>query len=98
MATDLRSQRSFVAERNPADGQGASEQDEAPRERLGSYGALTGGYAAAVGAFLAFKRGELPENVAFGDLALLGIATHKTSRALTKDRVTAPLRAPFTEH
>lgn len=31
------------------------------------------------------------------DLALLGVATHKLSRIVTKDFVTAPLRAPFTQ-
>jgi hypothetical protein len=31
------------------------------------------------------------------DLALLGLGTHKLSRIVTKDFVTAPLRAPFTE-
>lgn len=31
------------------------------------------------------------------DLALLGVATHKLSRIVTKDFVTSPLRAPFTE-
>src|SRR4051812_46658880 len=30
------------------------------------------------------------------DVALVGIATHKLSRIITKDFVTAPLRAPFT--
>jgi hypothetical protein len=30
------------------------------------------------------------------DVALLGVATHKLSRIITKDFVTAPLRAPFT--
>jgi hypothetical protein len=29
-------------------------------------------------------------------MLLLGIATHKLSRLLTKDMVTSPLRAPFT--
>ncbi len=32
------------------------------------------------------------------DIALLGIATHKISRILTKDWVTSPLRAPFVEY
>jgi hypothetical protein len=32
----------------------------------------------------------------WSDLALLGVATHKLSRIITKDFVTAPLRAPFT--
>jgi len=31
-----------------------------------------------------------------GDITLLGVGTHKLSRILTKDFVTAPLRAPFT--
>jgi hypothetical protein len=33
----------------------------------------------------------------FSDVVLLGVATHKLSRILTKDFVTAPLRAPFTQ-
>ena len=33
-----------------------------------------------------------------GDLLLLGVATHKLARLLSKDRVTSPLRAPFTEY
>jgi hypothetical protein len=32
----------------------------------------------------------------WADVALLGIGTHKLSRLITKDFVTAPLRAPFT--
>jgi hypothetical protein len=33
-----------------------------------------------------------------GDLMLMGVATHKLSRLISKDRVTSPLRAPFTEY
>jgi hypothetical protein len=40
---------------------------------------------------------ELPERVSAGDLALVGTASHKASRLLSKDKVTSPLRAPFTE-
>jgi hypothetical protein len=36
-----------------------------------------------------------PERLTPFDLALIGIATHKTSRLLAKDAVTSPLRAPF---
>jgi len=39
------------------------------------------------------KRRPLPTLL---DVALLGIATHKLSRIVSKDFVTAPLRAPFT--
>lgn len=40
---------------------------------------------------------ELPATVSAGDLALVGTASHKASRLLSKDKVTSPLRAPFTE-
>jgi hypothetical protein len=40
---------------------------------------------------------ELPESFSAADIALLGIATHKLSRLITRDKVTAFLRAPFTE-
>lgn len=40
---------------------------------------------------------ELPERVDAGDLVLMGVATHKLSRLIAKDKVTAFLRAPFTE-
>jgi hypothetical protein len=39
----------------------------------------------------------LPEGPALGDLLLVGVASHKLSRLIGKDKVTAPLRAPFTE-
>jgi uncharacterized protein DUF1360 len=52
------------------------------------------------GALLAHRRSgrELPERVGAGDLALVGVASHKLSRLIGKDKVTAPLRAPFTEY
>ena len=77
------------------DGTGDSTE---PRARLIPYGLLTGGYAAALGAFLWRFRDRLPEEISPRDLALVGVASHKTSRAIAKDKVTAPLRAPFTEH
>jgi hypothetical protein len=64
-------------------------------------------YAAAMALFnllfaaalvLARRRGRgLPERPGLGDIALLGVASHKLSRLLAKDKVTSPLRAPFTE-
>src|SRR4051794_3839838 len=69
-----------------------------PRERLAPYMLLTGAYAAALGAFLWRFRNRLPEEISPRDLALIGVASHKTSRAIAKDKVTSPLRAPFTEH
>lgn len=40
---------------------------------------------------------ELPEQVSAGELLLVGTASHKLARLLAKDKVTSPLRAPFTE-
>lgn len=62
------------------------------------HAALVGVYGTAVGALtlLVRRRGRLPERIPAGDLALLSVATHKLSRLLTKDTVTAPFRAPFT--
>jgi hypothetical protein len=40
---------------------------------------------------------EPPEQVAAGEVLLVGVASHKLSRLLAKDKVTSPLRAPFTE-
>ena len=56
--------------------------------------------ASAAGAFVAAHRAghELPERVDGFDLALAGIATHKLSRMIAKDKITAFLRAPFTEY
>lgn len=58
---------------------------------IGAYGAVTAGLGVAV------KRVGLPDRLAVGDLVLLGVATAKLSRLLSRDRVTSPLRAPFTE-
>ena len=40
---------------------------------------------------------ELPERVGAADLVTIGVASHKLSRLIAKDKVTSPLRAPFTE-
>jgi len=67
---------------------------------MGSQLALVIAYNGLVGAFLAARARAgkgLPERIGIGDLLLAGVATHKLSRVIAKDRVTAPLRAPFTE-
>ncbi|MGN6663039.1 MAG: DUF1360 domain-containing protein [Solirubrobacterales bacterium] len=46
---------------------------------------------------IAKRQGRLPEKVGPGELLLVGTASHKLSRLLSKDKVTSPLRAPFTE-
>lgn len=62
------------------------------------YAVIAATFAAATGAFvvLARRRGVvLPERIPPWDVALLGVATYKTARLLTKDKVTSFLRAPF---
>jgi hypothetical protein len=63
------------------------------------------GYAVIVATFgsvfssalAAAARGhELPERVDGRDVVVVGLATHKLSRLIAKDKVTSPLRAPFT--
>lgn len=66
---------------------------------LGGYTALSAAFAAAVaGSIIALRRSgrELPERPAAGDLVLIGVATHKISRLITKDKATSFIRAPFT--
>jgi hypothetical protein len=52
----------------------------------------------AAGLAAARRRGHrLPERIDGRDLVLAGLATHKLSRLIAKDRITAFARAPFTE-
>src|SRR3954452_21692823 len=64
---------------------------------LKAYTALVGTFGLAMGAGLLLSR-ELPERSSITDLVLLGVATHKYSRLMTKDRVTSVLRAPFVRY
>ncbi len=67
---------------------------------LGSYAILAGAYGGGlVGSLLALRarRHELPERLTLGDLLLVGVATHKLSRLIAKDKVTSFIRAPFTQ-
>lgn len=66
---------------------------------LGSYMILTSTYASALaGSLVALRaRGhELPERFGAADVLLIGVASHKLSRLIAKDKVTSFLRAPFT--
>jgi len=55
-----------------------------------------GAMAAAVAAAKRSGR-DLPDHVQAGDIALIGTASFKLSRVISKKRVTAFVRAPFTE-
>jgi len=68
---------------------------------LAGYAALLGIYNTAFASMLlAAKQSgrQLPERLGYADLLLLGIGTFKLSRIISLDRVTSPLRAPFTEY
>ncbi|WP_333777971.1 DUF1360 domain-containing protein [Streptomyces sp. IBSBF 3136] len=72
------------------------DQGEVP---LAGYAALASALATGVGvyAMVARYRGvRLPERFPPWDVVLLGVATYKTSRLLTRDTVTSFVRAPFT--
>jgi hypothetical protein len=72
----------------------------AERPPLLSYVATMGIFNALFAAALLVARRsgrELPERVDPADVLMIGAAAHKLSRLVSKEKVTAPLRAPFTE-
>ncbi|MBA2271623.1 MAG: DUF1360 domain-containing protein [Chthoniobacterales bacterium] len=67
------------------------------KKPLGGYAVLAALFTLALGSVVASAETadeELPE-LSWSDLLLLGVATHKLSRIVTKDLVTSPFRAPF---
>lgn len=66
---------------------------------LGGYAALAATFGTALAGGLALLQAtgrELPERPAAADVLLVGVATHKLSRLIARDRVTQFVRAPFT--
>lgn len=77
----------------------SADREQLDEHPLGGYAMLMGGFSAVAGGFAAWmsRSGrEFPERFDGRDLALITLATHKASRLLAKDRVTRPVRAPFT--
>lgn len=67
---------------------------------LASYGVLAATFNLFFALFLLATKvsgRNIPERIDAGDIALLGLATHKLSLVGSQDAVTSPLRAPFTE-
>lgn len=62
---------------------------------LGMLGLAT--LSISVYAFSRSSRRAFAQPVNWSDVALMGLAAHKITRTASHDRVTAPLRAPFTE-
>ena len=74
--------------------------EPAKRPPFGTYAGASAVFNAGLAAgLLAARRAghDLPERVEGRDLLLLGVATHKLSRLIAKDKITVFLRAPFTE-
>ena len=68
---------------------------------LGGYAILLLVFHALVALLVALRlrsRKRLPETIPAQDIVLLSIGTFKLSRLITKDKVTAAVRAPFTEY
>jgi hypothetical protein len=66
---------------------------------LAAYAGLTAAFGATLaGALAALRAAGREQSLSAGDIALAGIATHKVSRLLAKDKVTSFLRAPFTRY
>src|SRR5437764_7159088 len=66
---------------------------------LAGYATLLAAYGGMFGAVFGnlLSRSDVA-NPRPADAVMLGIATHKIGRIITKDWVTSPLRAPFTEY
>jgi hypothetical protein len=77
--------------------QGYQGGEEMP---IAAYAVFVGTYLTTAASFLyAFRRsGKTIPELRWKDIILLGIASHKLSRLITKDWVTSPLRAPFTRY
>jgi hypothetical protein len=88
-----------VQESTRAQPSGVSSNGHGDDERpLAAYGALSTTFGAGLitSLFVLERSGRLPERLDTRDLILVGIATHKLSRLIAKDKVTGFIRAPFT--
>ncbi|GAA3397070.1 DUF1360 domain-containing protein [Cryptosporangium minutisporangium] len=74
-----------------------SADDDRPLRGYLTLMGLYGGTVAGLTGLAAVLGRKAPQKVSAGDVALLTAATYKLSRILTKDAITSPLRAPFTQ-
>jgi hypothetical protein len=81
-------------------GERTTEKEECDEQLLAEYASLMAFYLASVATLtgVALQKGLLPRRFGLFDLALLGVATHKLSRLVAKDRVTGIIRAPFVSY
>jgi hypothetical protein len=85
-----------LSEDRPAPFAGYSDEQQPMAGRVTLVAAFGGSVAAAALAARATGR-QPPERPHPADVVMVGVATHKLSRLLTKAKVTSFLRAPFTE-
>jgi hypothetical protein len=76
--------------------EGYAPGDERPP--FGWYALLATTFNGALATFLWRRRERLPERVPLADVILIGVASHKLSRLVTKAKITSFLRAPFTRY
>lgn len=77
-------------------------EDYSPDEErpLRHYAVMSTVFAAGMaGALVAGKRGgRLPDRVPVTDIVMIGVATHKISRVISKSKIGGFFRAPFTRY
>ena len=73
---------------------------EEERPPLLTYLVLSTSFVAVAASFVVTRRrGKgLPRHIDPRDIALIGVASFKLSRLVTRKKITAPIRAPFTEY
>jgi hypothetical protein len=81
-------------------GDKTAEKEECDEQLLAEYAGMLTFYLTSVAVLtgLAVEQDRLPKKVSLLDLALLGVATHKLSRIVAKDRITSIVRAPFVNY
>jgi hypothetical protein len=81
-------------------GERTAEKDECEEQLLAEYAGMLAFYLTSVAVLtgVAIEQKRLPKKFSLLDLALLGVATHKLSRIVAKDRITGVLRAPFVNY
>ena len=81
-------------------GEKTVEKEECEEQLLAEYAVMLAFYLSSVAALtgIAIERDRLANKPSLLDLALLGVATHKLSRIIAKDRITGILRAPFVNY
>jgi hypothetical protein len=81
-------------------GERTKEKEECDEQLLAEHASMLAFYVASVAVLtgVALEENRLPRKLSLLDLALLGMATHKLSRIIAKDRITGILRAPFVNY